>query len=293
MAMSARPADINPTSDLFDELRHAPLATVRDAIRHGRYEGHTAGLGADYLQGNVVVLSSAFALDFFRFCQRNLKSCPLVGVSDTGDPMLRTLGADIDIRTDVPLYRIYRDGELTDEVTDIADHWNDDLVAFVLGCSFTFEQALVAEGIRLAHIDQNKTVPMYRTSLPTCPAGPFAGPTVVSMRPMSHRDAIRASVITARYPLAHGEPLHVGDPGEIGIEDLSSPDWGDPVEVEPGQIPVFWACGVTPQAALQVAKPSLCITHAPGRMLITDIHGWASSGSLAGANKQLQQEENQ
>jgi len=265
-------------SNLFDDLRRAPLNRVREAIRSGSYRGHTAGIGLGHLQGNLVILPADQALDFFRFCQRNPKPCPLVGVSDTGDPMMRTLGADIDIRRDVPLYNVYADGALDRQAPDIEDLWRDDMVAFVLGCSFTFEQALLAEGIRLAHIDENKTVAMYRTGIETAPAGPFRGPLVVSMRPMRAAEAVRASVITARYPHAHGAPIHIGDPAGIGIADLSAPDWGDPPMLGADQVPVFWACGVTPQAAVQEAKPPLCITHAPGAMLITDIpeHGPAN-----------------
>ena len=203
-------------NNLFGDLRHAPMPKVRDAIRSGAYQGHTAGIGLGHLQGNLAILPADHALDFFRFCQRNPKPCPLVGVSDTGDPMLHTLG-DIDIRRDVPLYNIYRNGQLDGQQADITDLWRDDLVAFVLGCSFTFEQALLAEGIRLAHIDDNKVVAMYRTSIQTQPAGPFQGPVVVSMRPMSAAEAIRASVITARFPHAHGAPIHVGDPAAIGM----------------------------------------------------------------------------
>lgn len=259
----------------FEDLRRSPMSEVRHAIRSGAYRGHTAGIGLGRLQGNLVILPADNALDFFRFCQRNPKPCPLVGVSDTGDPMMRTLGEDIDIRRDVPLYNVYIDGALDRQTPDIQDSWRDDLVAFVLGCSFTFEQALLAEGIRLPHIEDNKTVAMYRTSVDTQPAGPFRGPVVVSMRPMRASEAIRASVITARFPHAHGAPIHIGDPAAIGIDDLSAPDWGDPPALEEDQVPVFWACGVTPQAAVQVARPSLCITHAPGAMLITDIrdHG--------------------
>lgn len=258
-------------NNLFEGLRRAPMPDVRQAIRSGAYQGHTAGIGLGHLQGNLAILPADYALDFFRFCQRNPKPCPLVGVSDAGDPMLRTLGDDIDIRRDVPLYNIYRDGRLEGQTPDITDLWRDDLVAFVLGCSFTFEQALMAEGIRLTHIDDNKTVAMYRTSIETQPAGPFRGPMVVSMRPMPGPDSIRAAVITARFPHAHGAPIHIGDPAAIGIANLAKPDWGDPPVLEDDHVPVFWACGVTPQAAVQAAKPPLCITHAPGAMLITDV----------------------
>jgi uncharacterized protein YcsI (UPF0317 family) len=255
-------------------LRTLPVGQVRAAIRSGTYSGHTAGLGLGYLQGNLAILPTNYALDFFRYCQRNPKPCPLVGVSDTGDPWLRTLGKNLDVRSDVPLYNVYRKGELIEQLSDIKPLWRDDFVAFVLGCSFTFEEALLAEGIRLRHIEADRTVAMYRSNIPTQAAGPFTGPTVVSMRPLLPKDAIRACEITTRYPQAHGTPLHFGDPSAIGIPSLDTPDWGDPPLIEKNEIPVFWACGVTPQAALQAAKPPICITHAPGRMLITDVPSW-------------------
>ena len=233
-----------------------------------------------FLQGNVAILSADHAFGFLRFCQRNPKPCPLMAVSDTGDPKIFTLGQDIDIRSDVPKYNIYRDGEFAEQRMEIADLWRDDSVAFVLGCSFSFEEALVAEGIRLRHIDDNKTVSMYRTSIETCPVGPFGGPLVVSMRPMQPADAIRACTITARFPQAHGKSIHLGDPQQIGIESIERPDWGDPSEFAEGEIPVFWACGVTLQSAIQSARPPICITHAPGSMLITDIPNWRQVESI-------------
>jgi len=270
---------IDPTSQVsFTALRGLTVADARAVIRAGRYDGQTAGLGLGHLQGNVAILPAGHALDFFRFCQRNPKPCPLVGVSDAGDSTLAMLGNDIDICTDVPLYNVYRDGELAEQRTDITDLWRDDLTAFVLGCSFTFEEALMAEGIRLRHIDEGRTVPMFRTNLETKPAGPFGGPVVVSMRPLGPVDAIRACVITARFPHAHGEPIHIGDPSAIGIDRLDRPDWGDATDIRDGELAVFWACGVTPQAAIQSAKPPICITHAPGRMLITDIASWDRTG---------------
>jgi uncharacterized protein YcsI (UPF0317 family) len=185
--------------------------------------------------------------------------------------MLPTLGLDIDIRSDVSSYNIYRDGALADSVGNISDLWRDDLVTFVLGCSFSFEEALLADGVPLRHLEAGYLVPMYRSNIATTPAGPFAGPVVVSMRPMPVSDAIRAVEVTARFPMMHGTPVHMGDPAGIGIADINSPDWGDVPEIRAGEIPVFWACGVTPQAAVQAAKPSLCITHTPGSMLITDL----------------------
>jgi uncharacterized protein YcsI (UPF0317 family) len=258
-------------SQLYQQLLTLPVSEARQLIRSGAYAGHTAGIGIGKQQGNLVILPAASALDFFRFCQRNPKPCPLVAVSDTGNPMLPTLGPDIDVRTDIPQYNIYRHGKLDEQLSDITELWREDLVAFIIGCSFTFEEALMAEGIRIPHIEANSTVPMYRTSFTTEAAGPFSGPLVVSMRPMSKSDAIRACTITARFPHAHGAPVHIGDAREIGIQDLSSPDYGDPPIIDEQQVSVFWACGVTPQAALQSAQLPLCITHAPGRMLISDI----------------------
>ena len=264
----------------FESLRQLPQHAVRRAIRAGRYAGHTAGLGMGFLQGNVAILSADDASSFFRFCNRNPKPCPLIAVSNTGDPKISALGQDIDIRSDVPKYNIYRDGEFSEQRIDIIDFWYDDSVAFVLGCSFSFEEALVARGIRLKHIDNNRTVSMYRTSIQTSPVGPFGGPLVVSMRPMQPDDAIRARTITARFPQAHGAPIHLGDPQEIGIENIECPDWGDPSDFDDGDIPVFWACGVTLQSAIQSAKLPICITHAPGSMLITDIPNGQQLGSI-------------
>jgi uncharacterized protein YcsI (UPF0317 family) len=246
-------------------------ATARRAIRSGEWATHTSGLADDHVQGNVVILPTDLAGDFLRYCQRNPKPCPVLAVSEPGDPFLPTLGKDIDIRTDVPRYRVWRKGELAAEPGDITHLWRDDLVTFVIGCSFSFEQALIEAGLPLRHIEQNRNVAMFRTSVATAPAGPFNGPLVVTMRPMKPADAIRAVQITSRFPNVHGAPVHIGDPAQIGITDLSRPDYGDAVEVLPGELPVFWACGVTPQAAIEQARPDFCITHAPGAMLITDL----------------------
>jgi len=223
------------------------------------------------VQGNVVILPKALADDFLRYCQLNPKPCPVLAVSQPGDPMLPKLGADIDIRTDVPRYRVWRRGELIDEPTDLRALWRDDLVTFVIGCSFSFEQALLDAGLSLRHVDQNRNVAMYRTNIATEAAGPFHGPMVVSMRPLKAKAAIRAIQVPSRFPDVHGAPVHLGDPSLIGIADLSQPDYGDAVDVMPDELPVFWACGVTPQAAIAQAKPEFCITHAPGAMLITDL----------------------
>lgn len=246
-------------------------AHVRGFIRQGRWTSQTSGLANGHVQGNVVILPAAQAGDFLRYCQRNPKPCPVLAVSEPGEAGLPALGADIDICTDLPRYRVWRHGELVDEPTDISALWRKDLVTFVLGCSFSFEQALQEAGLRIKHIDQGRNVPMYRTTTATEAAGPFHGPMVVTMRPFKAADAIRAVQITSRFPDVHGAPVHIGDPAQIGIADLAHPDYGDAVEVLPDEIPVFWACGVTPQAAIMQARPEFCITHAPGAMLITDL----------------------
>jgi len=247
--------------------------TGRDArllMRSGRYAGHTAGMAPGHVQGNLAILPKAQADDFLRFCQRNPKPCPLLAVSEPGDPALPTLGDDIDIRSDLPRYRVWRDGVLVDEVQDIGALWRDDLVSFVIGCSFSFEEALLEAGVPLRHVAEGRNVAMYRTNLPTVPAGIFQGPLVVSMRPMKAADAIRAVQVTSRFPQVHGAPVHIGRPDLIGIADLGAPDFGEPVAVMDDELPVFWACGVTPQSVVMAAKPSFCITHAPGCMLVTD-----------------------
>lgn len=246
-------------------------AQIRRAARAGALTTHTSGLAHRFVQGNLVILPQAQAADFMRFCQRNPKPCPLLAVGEPGDPRLPSLGADIDIRSDVPRYRLWREGRLVDQPTDISELWCNDFVTFVLGCSFSFEQALIDEGVALRHVDQGHNVAMYRTSLATEPAGPFRGPLVVSMRPLRAADAIRAIQITSRFPAVHGAPVHLGDPALIGVADLARPDYGDPVPVLADELPVFWACGVTPQAALENAKVPLAITHAPGCMLVTDL----------------------
>jgi uncharacterized protein YcsI (UPF0317 family) len=249
---------------------HTPVA-IRRVIRSGRWASHTSGLAPDYVQGNVVILPEAQAGDFLRYCQRNPKPCPLLAVSEPGVSKLPTLGADLDIRTDVPRYRVWRHGKLVAKPTDIKELWRKDLVTFVLGCSFSFEQALLEAGIPLRHVEEGKNVAMYRTSIETEPAGPFRGPLVVSMRPMTAAAAIRAVQVTSRFPNVHGAPVHLGDPKLIGIRKLGQPDYGEAVRVGRGELPVFWACGVTPQAAIEQARPELCITHSPGSMLVTDL----------------------
>jgi uncharacterized protein YcsI (UPF0317 family) len=256
---------------LFEQQRIQNAAEARRHIRSEAWTSHTSGLASGYVQGNVVILPEAQASDFLRYCQRNPKPCPLLAVSEPGERKLPALGADIDICTDVPRYRVWRQGELVDEPTDITAPWRRDLVSFVIGCSFSFEQALIGAGVPLRHVEQGRNVAMYRTSILTAPAGIFAGPLVVSMRPMRAADAIRAIQVTSRFPNVHGAPVHIGDPSLIGIRDLAKPDYGDAIGVLPDELPLFWACGVTPQAALERARPEFCITHAPGAMLITDL----------------------
>ena len=245
---------------------------ARRLFRAGAFSDVTHGFAPGYVQGNLAILPSTLANDFLRFCQLNPKPCPLIGMSPRpGDPSIPELGADLDIRTDLPKYRVWRHGELVAEPLDIRDVWRDDLVAFVLGCSFSFEEALIEDGIELRHQSCGSNVPMYRTSIACAPSGPFRGPMVVSMRPLKPADAIRAVQITSRFPSVHGAPVHLGLPEDIGIKDIAKPDYGDAVPVRDDELPVFWACGVTPQSVVATVKPEFCITHAPGYMLVTDL----------------------
>jgi uncharacterized protein YcsI (UPF0317 family) len=257
--------------DGFVEPRGQSGAEQRRRIRTGGFTGPTAGLAPGNVQANLAILPRAYANDFLRFAVANPRPCPVLAVSEPGDPHLPTLGEDLDIRSDVPRYRVWRDGVLVEEPTDIAHVWRDDLVTFAIGCSFSFEEALIEDGIEIRHIACNSNVPMYRTNIACTPAGVFHGPMVVSMRPMRPADAIRAVQITSRFPSVHGAPVHLGLPELIGIRDLGKPDYGDPVPVGADELPVFWACGVTPQSVIAEAKPAFCITHAPGSMLITDL----------------------
>ena len=244
---------------------------IRRDIRNGKLTGITAGLGAGHVQANLAVLPRDCAYDFLLFCQRNPRPCPLLEVTDAGSTEPVGVAPGADLRTDLPRYRIYKHGELADEVTDATPYWRDDLVAFLLGCSFTFEWALLEAGIRLWHVEHGKNVAMWRTSIPCRPAGVFHGPVVVSMRPIASADLSKAVTASARFPGAHGAPIHIGDPAAIGIRDLAKPDWGDAQEFRPGDVPVFWACGVTPQAVALASKPAFMITHSPGHMFITDV----------------------
>jgi len=252
-------------------FRNATPPEVRALIREGKWRKPTAGLALGYVQVNLVILPRELAYDFLLFAQRNPKPCPVIEVTDSGSPGPKLTAPGADLRTDVPKYRIYRDGKLDREVTDLRDVWTSDLVAFLLGCSFTFEAGLLQAGIPVRHIEEGKNVPMFVTSIPCTPAGAFNGPLVVTMRPIPAPLVPRAVQISGRFPAVHGAPVHVGDPAALGIRDLGKPDFGDAVTIRPGEVPVFWACGVTPQAVAMQAKPPLMITHAPGHMFVTDL----------------------
>ncbi len=244
---------------------------IRALIRKGEWDKPTAGLAMGYAQANLVILPREYAFDFLLFCQRNPKPCPLLEVLEPGEYQTEVLSSDADIRTDIPRYNIYQKGKVEETVKNIKGLWKDDFVTFLLGCSFSFEEALLRSKIPVRHIEENKNVPMFITHIPCKPAGVFHGPMVVTMRPIPTEKVTRAVQITSRYASVHGAPVHMGDPSTIGIKDLKKPDFGDPVTIKKGEIPVFWACGVTPQAVVMEAKPDLCITHAPGHMFISDL----------------------
>jgi uncharacterized protein YcsI (UPF0317 family) len=253
------------------DLRNACGIDIRRLAARGEWTGPTPGLALGYVQANLVVVPRDLAFDFLLFCQRNPKPCPLLDVTEPGNPEPRLVAAGADIRTDVPRYRVYRDGKLVEEPVDIKSGWRDDLVGFLLGCSFTFENALVQAGVPVRHLETGCNVPMYRTNIVCVPAGVFRGPMVVSMRPLKPADVVRAVQVCSRFPRAHGAPIHFGAPEEIGIRSLDKPDFGDAVDIKAGEVPVFWACGVTPQAVAMEVRPPLLITHKPGHMFVTDI----------------------
>ncbi len=255
-------------------LERSALTTgqsVRLACRNAGFIGQTSGLADGFAQANLVVLPADVAGDFREFCRRNPKPCPLLDVTDAGDPRPARLAEGADLRTDLPRYRVWKNGEIVEEVTDLLGLWRADFVSFLIGCSFTFESALLRAGLSVRHIERGVNVPMYRTNRPCESAGVFRGPLVVSMRPYKPADAIRAVQITSRYPAVHGAPVHIGLPDDLGILDLGRPDYGDAVPVAADELPVFWACGVTPQAVLAAARLPLAITHSPGCMFVTDV----------------------
>jgi uncharacterized protein YcsI (UPF0317 family) len=243
---------------------------VRARIRENEYAGPTGGLAAEFAQANLVMLPGEHAFDFLKFCVRNPKPCPVLEVTEAGSPEPVVTAPGADLRTDIPRYRVYEHGEIVEEPKDLMHRWQEDLVAFLIGCSFTFEEALLAAGLRIAHVDQGRNVPMYVTGKECVPSGPFAGPMVVSMRPYRAEELPLVVSASGRYPAMHGAPVHVGDPDSLGVRDLGDPEFGEAVEIEEDQLPVFWACGVTPQAVAMKARLPLVITHSPGHMFITD-----------------------
>lgn len=244
---------------------------VREMIREGRYTGQTSGMCRGYAQANLVTLPRSLAYDFLLFAQRNPRACPLLEVSDTGSRTLHQIAEGADIARDIPKYRIYEHGELTGEYTDVVRFWRDDLVSFLIGCSFSFEGDLLAADIPVRQIEEGRNVPMYNTNIPCASAGIFHGNMVVSMRPIPYALVPKAVLITGQMPRVHGAPIHIGDPAVIGIHDLQHPDYGDMVTIRDGEVPVFWPCGVTPQNVIMASRPDFVITHSPGHMLITDV----------------------
>lgn len=243
---------------------------VRELIRKGEITSPTAGMCGGYAQGNLVILPKRYADDFREYARLNPKPCPILEITE-GTPLTTKMAEGGNLVTDIPKYNIYRHGKLAETVTDASPYWEDGFVGFLIGCSFSFEEALIKAGIEVRHIATNRNVPMYKTNIPCKTAGVFSGPVVVSMRPMKPELVEKAYEVTGRFPNVHGAPIHSGNPAEIGIADINRPDYGDAVEVYPGEVPVFWACGVTPQAAIEQAKPEIVITHAPGHMFITDV----------------------
>jgi uncharacterized protein YcsI (UPF0317 family) len=253
------------------DIRGLAPKEIRALIRKGNWDKPTAGLALSYAQANLVILPERYAFDFLLFCQRNPKPCPLLEVLEKGVPEPKEMAPGADLRTDLPKYRIYEKGTFVKEIEDISRYWTADLVSFLLGCSYSFEFALMEGGISLRHIEEGKNVSMYVTDIPCKKAGGFEGPLVVTMRPIPPDKVVRAIQITTRFSAVHGAPVHVGDPSKIGIRDLGKPDFGDPVRIDPGEMPVYWACGVPPQVALMKSKPDLVITHSPGHMFITNM----------------------
>ena len=243
----------------------------RQIVREGGHTGPTAGVCPGYAQANLVILPRELAYDFLLFAQRNPKSCPILEVSDTGSRYLKEIAPGADIAKDLPRYRVYEHGVMTGEYTDVSHLWREDLVSFLIGCSFSFEGELMEADVSVRHIEEGCNVPMYITNIPCQPAGVFRGNMVVSMRPLPYDQIVKSVLVTGAMPKVHGAPVHIGDPAAIGIGDIHRPDFGDSVTIRSGEVPVFWPCGVTPQAVLMASKPAFAITHAPGHMLVTDV----------------------
>ncbi len=257
----------------MSNLKYANMipADVRKMIASKKIIGQTSGMCAGYAQANLVILPKDLAYDFLVFAQRNPKPCPLLEVTDPGNKVLQFIGKGANIATDIPKYRVYKDGILCEEKMDIEDIWQDDFVSFLLGCSFSFESMLLEHDVPVRHIEEGRNVPMYKTNIPCVPAGTFHGNMVVSMRPIPYENIVKSVTITEQVPSVHGTPIHIGNPEYIGISDINHPDFGDSVTINEGEVPVFWACGVTPQNIIMDSKPPIAITHAPGHMFITDV----------------------
>ena len=270
MAVDDR-SDGNITAQQLAQLGITDPVKVREMIREEKITGPTSGMCPGYAQANLVVLPKEYAYDFLLFTQRNPKSCPVLEVSEEGDRYLRRVAPGADIASEIPKYRIYEKGVLTGEYTNVESFWRKDLVSFLIGCSFSFESELLDAGIEVRHISMGCNVPMYITNIECEPAGIFSGKMVVSMRPIPYEQIVKAVTVTGQMPKVHGTPIHIGDTSVIGIKDVNKPDFGDAVSIMPGEVPVFWCCGVTPQSVVMNVKPSFCITHAPGHMLITDV----------------------
>nr|WP_312576833.1 putative hydro-lyase [Sedimentibacter sp.] len=254
---------------MFDLANMSPKE-VRELIRKGDVIQPTSGMCRGHIQANLAIVPKDLAFDFLLFAQRNPKPCPILDVTDVGNPEPKLMGRGADLRYDIPKYRIYKYGELVDEVLDLKDYWRDDLVGFLIGCSFSFESAMINAHIPIRHIEDNHNVPMYITNIDCEPAGKFHGKMVVSMRPIPYKLITKAVQSTSRFPQVHGAPIHIGDPSLIGIKDVNKPDFGDSSIIKDGEVPVFWACGVTPQSIAMTSKPELMITHSPGHMFICD-----------------------
>ena len=254
----------------INEMPSTP-SECRKLFRSGDWTSITNGICVGYTNANLVIVPKSMAFDFLLFCQRNPKPCPLIEVLEPGQVEVSVTAPSSDIRTDVPSYSVYENGNLSSEISDLTEIWKPDFVSFLLGCSFSFESALLNNGIKLPHFENGTNVSMYITNIPTVPAGPFSGPMVVSMRSIPQEKVVRAVQVTSRFPSVHGSPIHIGDPSSIGITNLSQPDFGDPTVIKEGEVPVFWACGVTPQSVAMSSKPPIMITHTPGHMFITDM----------------------
>lgn len=244
---------------------------VKKLIRAGKIDFQTSGMCSGYAQANLCILPKDYAFDFLLFCMRNPKPCPILEVGDVGSREFKAMASEGDVCTDFPKYRIWKNGVLEKEVTDISEYWQDDFVYFLIGCSFSFESEMLEADIPVRHIEENVNVPMFNTNIELASAGAFHGNMVVSMRPIPNDLVVKAVEVTAAMPKVHGAPIQIGNPEAIGILDVNHPDYGDSVTINEGEVPVFWPCGVTPQNAVMQTKPPIAITHAPGHMFITDV----------------------